>query len=64
MLDATGTDLGGSVMGGVNGMLAEMDGDATVARLAAGKRQWRGQKRVGAGPMVRIRRMSMTQSAP
>ena len=25
-------------MGGVNGMLAEMDRDATVARLAAGKR--------------------------
>ncbi len=37
VLDATGTDLGGSVMGGVNGMLAEMDRDATVARLAAGK---------------------------
>jgi site-specific DNA recombinase len=46
VLDASGTDLGGSVMGGVNGMLAEMDRDATVARLAAGKRQWRGQKRV------------------
>jgi site-specific DNA recombinase len=46
VLDSTGTDLGGSVMGGVNGMLAEMDRDATVARLAAGKRQWRGQKRV------------------
>jgi DNA invertase Pin-like site-specific DNA recombinase len=38
VLDASGTDLGGSVMGGVNGMLAEMDRDATVARLAAGKR--------------------------
>jgi site-specific DNA recombinase len=37
VLDASGTDLGGSVMGGVNGMLAEMDRDATVARLAAGK---------------------------
>lgn len=46
VLDSTGTDLGGSVMGGVNGMLAEMDRDATVARLAAGKKQWRGQKRV------------------
>src|SRR5216683_2720979 len=46
VLDASGTDLGGSVMGGVNGMLAEMDRDATVARLAAGKRQWRGQRRV------------------
>src|SRR5437870_4842944 len=37
VLDAQGTDLGSSVMGGVNGMLAEMDRDATVARLAAGK---------------------------
>jgi site-specific DNA recombinase len=46
VLDASGTDLGGSVMGGVNGMLAEMDRDATVSRLAAGKKQWRGQKRV------------------
>jgi len=33
-------------MGGVNGMLAEMDRDATVARLSAGKAHWRGQKRV------------------
>jgi len=46
VLDATGTDLGGSVMGGVNGMLAEMDRDATVARLQAGKKHWRGMKRV------------------
>lgn len=46
VLDSSGTDLGGSVMGGVNGMLAEMDRDATVARLAAGKKVWRGQKRV------------------
>jgi site-specific DNA recombinase len=46
VLDASGTDLGGSVMGGVNGMLAEMDRDAIVARLAAGKRQWRGKRRV------------------
>ena len=38
VLDSTGTDLGGSVMGGVNGMLAEMDRDATVKRLAEGKR--------------------------
>lgn len=43
--DCQGTDLGGSVMGGVNGMLAEMDRDATVARLAAGKKQWKGIKR-------------------
>lgn len=41
VLDAAGTDLTGSVMGGVNGMLAEMDRDATVARLAAGKAYWR-----------------------
>lgn len=46
VLDASGTDLGGSVMGGVNGMLAEMDRDATVARLAAGKKMWRGTRRV------------------
>jgi site-specific DNA recombinase len=46
VLDSSGTDLGGSVMGGVNGMLAEMDRDATVSRLAAGKKQWRGQRRV------------------
>ena len=46
IIDASGTDLTGSVMGGVNGMLAEMDRDATVARLSAGKAQWRGQKRV------------------
>ena len=46
VLDAQGTDLGGSVMGGVNGMLAEMDRDATVKRLADGKKQWRGQRRV------------------
>jgi len=41
VLDAQGTDLTSSVMGGVNGMLAEMDRDATVARLAAGKKHWR-----------------------
>src|SRR5437763_12544214 len=46
VLDAAGTDLTGSVMGGVNGMLAEMDRDATVARLAAGKALWRPTRRV------------------
>ena len=46
IIDASGTDLTGSVMGGVNGMLAEMDRDATVARLSAGKAHWRGKKRV------------------
>jgi DNA invertase Pin-like site-specific DNA recombinase len=46
VLDSAGTDLTGSVMGGVNGMMAEMDRDATVARLAAGKAFWRGKKRL------------------
>jgi DNA invertase Pin-like site-specific DNA recombinase len=46
VLDAAGTDLTGSVMGGVNGMLAGMDRDQTVARLAAGKAFWRGKKRL------------------
>lgn len=46
VLDANGTNLCESVMGGVNGMLAEMDRDATVARLAAGKKLWRGKRRV------------------
>ena len=46
VLDTSGTDLSGSVMGGVNGMLAEMDRDATVARLQAGKAHWRKIKRV------------------
>src|SRR2546425_12352799 len=45
VLDAQGSDLTSSVMGGVNGMLAEMDRDATVARLAAGKKMWRGERR-------------------
>jgi len=30
-----------SVQGGINGLMAEMDRDATVARLAAGKKHWR-----------------------
>jgi DNA invertase Pin-like site-specific DNA recombinase len=46
LLAADGTNLLDSVMGGVNGMLAEMDRDATVARLAAGKEKWRGTRRV------------------
>src|SRR5260370_3335614 len=46
VLDAAGTNLCESVMGGVNGMLAELDRDATVARLQAGKAHWRGPKRV------------------
>jgi DNA invertase Pin-like site-specific DNA recombinase len=46
LLAADGTNLLDSVMGGINGMLAEMDRDATVARLAAGKEKWRGHHRV------------------
>jgi DNA invertase Pin-like site-specific DNA recombinase len=46
VLDASGTDLTNSVMGGVNGMLAKMNRDATIARLQAGKAFWRGKKRV------------------
>ncbi len=38
VLDANGTNLCESVMGGVNGMLAEMDYDAIVKRLRAGKK--------------------------
>lgn len=46
LLDASGTNLLDSVQGGVNALLSEMDRDATVARLAAGKAQWRGTRRV------------------
>jgi site-specific DNA recombinase len=46
LLDATGTNLLDSVQGGVHALLSEMDRDATVARLAAGKAQWRGQRRL------------------
>jgi hypothetical protein len=50
-------------MGGVNGMLAEMDRDATVARLQAGKKHWRGVKRVeGRHPMVNIPRTITTRN--
>ena len=38
LLASDGTDLLDSVQGGVNGMLAEMDRNAIVARLAAGKK--------------------------
>lgn len=57
VLDSTGTDLGGSVMGGVNGMLAEMDRDATVARLAAGKKiaKAQGKRTDGRHPFGNIR---------
>ncbi|MGA9810143.1 MAG: recombinase family protein [Candidatus Sulfotelmatobacter sp.] len=46
VLDASGTNLCESVQGGIGGLMAEMDRDATVARLAAGKKQWRGKRRV------------------
>jgi len=46
VLDASGTNLCESVQGGIGGLMAEMDRDATVARLAAGKAFWRGKKRV------------------
>ena len=46
LLTADGTNLLDSVQGGVNGMLAEMDRDVTVKRLADGKKIWRGKKRV------------------
>lgn len=46
VLDASGTNLCESVQGGIGGLMAEMDRDATVARLAAGKAQWRGKRRV------------------
>jgi len=41
LFDVSGTDLLDPVQGGVNGMLAEMDRNATVERLAAGKRRAR-----------------------
>lgn len=46
VLDSAGTDLAESIMGGVSGMLAEMDRNQIVARLAAGKAHWRGTRRV------------------
>lgn len=46
VLDSTGVNLCESVQGGINGLMAEMDRDATVKRLSAGKAHWRGQKRV------------------
>ena len=46
VLDASGTNLCESVQGGIGGLMAEMDRDATVARLAAGKAHWRGKRRV------------------
>ncbi len=41
LIAADGTDLLGSVMGGVNAMLAEIDRDTLIKRLAEGKKHWR-----------------------
>jgi DNA invertase Pin-like site-specific DNA recombinase len=49
VLDAAGTNLCESVQGGIGGLMAEMDRDATVARLAAGKAHWRALGRKVAG---------------
>lgn len=46
VIDANGSDLTDAILGGVNGMLAEKDRQDTVARLAAGKKQWRSVRRV------------------
>lgn len=46
VLDHEGNDLSDSLQGGIHGMMAEMDRKKTVERLASGKRQWRGQRRV------------------
>jgi DNA invertase Pin-like site-specific DNA recombinase len=43
VVDAAGTDLTESVQGGINGLVAEMDRNQTVKRLAAGKKYWRAQ---------------------
>ena len=53
VLDAGGTNLCESVMGGVNGMLAEMDRDATVARLASGTKNI-GEERNGWKAAIRM----------
>jgi len=46
VLDCQGANLNDSVQGGINGLIAEMDRDATVKRLAEGKAYWRSKKRV------------------
>jgi DNA invertase Pin-like site-specific DNA recombinase len=45
LLAADGTDLLDSVQGGIHGLMAEMDRNATVARLADGEKKWRGTRR-------------------
>ena len=59
LIAADGTDLLGSVMGGVNAMLAEMDRDSLIKRLADGKKHWRalgkrveGQHPYGESPLA------------
>lgn len=46
VMDAAGTDLCESVQGGIGALMSEMDRNAIVARLAAGKALVRGSKRV------------------
>ncbi|HXJ89131.1 MAG TPA: recombinase family protein [Candidatus Binatia bacterium] len=46
VVDVSGNDLSDSLQGGIRGMLAEMEHSKIIKRLADGKRQWRGQKRV------------------
>ena len=64
VLDANGTNLCESVMGGVNGMLAEMDRDATVARLQAGNRAIKAHEDLrfteSESPVIRLTRQLQT----
>jgi len=43
--DANGTDLLDSVQGAIGGLMADLDRQQTVARLKAGKLQWKGKRR-------------------
>jgi DNA invertase Pin-like site-specific DNA recombinase len=45
VLDSKGTNLCESVQGGMNAIMAEMEYDQTVSRLARGKKHWREQGR-------------------
>jgi len=45
VFDCQGIDLTESVQGGINGLVAEMDRNQTVKRLAEGKAYWRSQGR-------------------
>jgi site-specific DNA recombinase len=46
VLDKDGADLGDTLRGGFEGLMAEADYKATIERLAAGKRAHRGNRRV------------------